>query len=473
MNMRWRHAALLVLCAAIGNAWSQTAITVANHSFEIDPITGENAPAFVVDLVPNGWTRDGQSGVVGLLAPNATGSNQFYPGTTAGFAGSKVMFQFDGASGIRQDLSATLLANTRYTIALASGTRGSAGGSFAGYDIRLETLSGALVGQWIGANNNLAPVASFANTTRTFVTGPAPAGLGEKLRIRLLQASPGSGYTDLDNVRVTYSPATPHAAGTPIDVVIVAGQSNAMGWSSNAAQLSAGNRHYADAPDTRALLGYRFKGLNAPAANVGSIGQLATQGSGFDGHFDGFGPELSMGSDLAIGTDRRIAIIKYTVGAAGLEQNFKKTNPTGQPLYGVMISHIETMLTQLRNQGYVPRLRAMFWLQGETDALYGSSALYASNIRQFMSDVRDDTGAPWLQFYLTELNRNMPALTNAPGATVVNQALASVASEHPCDVQVIPVQDIKEPFADSIHYNANQSITIGQRWAAAYLARNP
>jgi hypothetical protein len=461
--------------AVPGHVHAQTPISIVNHSFETDAITGSTAPAYSVGGAPTGWVATGTSGARGLLAPNATSSDAFYPGATSGFDGNKVEFHYAGAAGIRQTLGETLAAGTRYTLTVATGTRATKNGApFGGYDIRLDTESGALVGSWIGAGRNPAPLLQFADTSRSFVTGPAPSGLGERLRISLSMPGAGNSYADLDNVRLTKA-AEPRAAGDDaIDVVIVAGQSNAQGWGANAAQLSGANRSYADAPDPRALLGYRLKNLPDPLDNVGSIGQLDTQGAGFAGNYDGFGPELSLGSDLAAAGPHRIAVIKYAIGSAGLQQNYKKLSPTGVAHYAPMIDHVKAMLGQLTAQGYTPTIRAMFWLQGETDALDTSHApLYAANIKQFITDVRSDLAAPDLPFHLTEINPNMPTLKGLAGTTKVNDALLAAAQADPTRVFFITTRDIKTGFADATHYSADQTIDIGRRWARSYLSHSP
>lgn len=273
---------------------------------------------------------------------------------------------------------------------------------------------------------------------------------------------------------LTKQPAPLHAALAPIDVVIVAGQSNAQGSMVDSAALSAANRHYADSPDPRALLGYRLRYLSDAKDNIGSMGGMGTQGSGFM-NVDGFGPELSLGSDLAVGGNRPFAVIKYAIASAGLNQNFKKTGPTGQALYPAMLAHIQQMQADLRAQGYAPRLRALFWLQGETDTVASSDAnAYGANINQLMADLRADTASPDLQFYFTQLNPNMSFLAAQPGTATVNGAMQSAAQADPTRVFFVRTDDITGGFADgTLHYTANQEITIGQKWAARYLQRNP
>ncbi|KRD31438.1 hypothetical protein ASE35_15680 [Lysobacter sp. Root916] len=478
MSIIARFLAIATLCLSFaGAASAQTAIAINNPSFETDPIAGAQAPVFQI-RVPTGWTAVGPSQGSGLLAPNATSNDTFYPGATYGFDGNQIAFRYQDGGALEQVLSERLQANTRYTLSVASGTRApDAQGRdlFAGYDIRLETENGHLVGAWSGIGRNLAPSAQFTDTTRMFDSGPAPAGVGERLRIRLRQVVPNYGYTDLDNVRLSKTPL-PARATLPIDVVIVAGQSNAHGWTARSDQLGTANAPYALWPDSRALLGYHQRSISDAVANIGSMGQLDTQGSGFSGNYDGFGPELSLGGDLAALNKAPIAVIKYAVGGAGLYYGFQKRNPAGyEALYPPMIQHIQTMLAQLRAQGYTPRLRAMFWLQGETDAIYGGAAQYEANIKQFIADVRTDIEAPELQFYLTQINPYMPAFASYQ-ATVhqVNMGMVNAAAADPSRVFFVATDDIRCGFApDGIHYTANQTIAIGQRWANLYLRFNP
>lgn len=467
-SRRIRIACTLAL-AWIASPASAAEVAIVNPSFEQDSFAGE----FTVTNAVSGWRALGEGGQRGLLAPDAPGTQTFYSGATPGFDGKNIEFHWNGQSGIEQVLTGRLQANTRYTLTVASGTRNGGGGAFGRYDIRLTTETGKPVVSWSGASRNLAAPGTFADTGRSFETGANPSGLGERLRIELRGGPLANTYVDLDNVRLVAAPVAARPASTPIDVFIVSGQSNSQGWGANSARLSAGNRHYADVPDPRALLGYRQHLLGDALASIGSMAQLDTQGSGFSGNFDGFGPELALGSDYAVGSDKPVAIIKYAVGAAGLAQNFVKTGASGAPLYPTLIQHIQAMLAELRGQGYAPTLRAMFWLQGESDALFGTSAAYGANLSRFIADVRTDVQAPQLRFYATQINPNMPAFADSAaraGMQQVNAGMVQAANADPQRVFYVRTDDISAGFADNIHYSADQTIDIGRRWAARYLS---
>ncbi|MGC4017116.1 MAG: sialate O-acetylesterase [Luteolibacter sp.] len=450
-------------------------IAIVNAGFEADPIAGENAPVFEVRAAaPTGWSYvQGVTGMSGLLAPMNAADNakpDFYPAKATGFEGTRACFFYQNGA-IQQTLEAKLEPNTTYTLSVASGTRLK--GAFGGYAITLDTTSGTLIGSWRGVNHNIAKAGTFADTTRSFTTGPNPPGAGEKLRITLAQGTGQAGgddYTDLDNVRLTAVPATARPAKCPVDVFFVSGQSNAHGWKADAAALSPANRHYADAPDPRALLAYAERNLPEPIDNIGSPGQLGVQGAGFGGSFSGFGPELSAGTDLAAGLKGHVAMIKYAIGSAGLEQNFLKTGVTAKPHYEAMLATFRDSLAELKRQGYEPHLKGFFWLQGETDSGGEEAARYATNMTRFITDLRTDLGAPDLRVFLTEINGQMPALKPRAGTAQVNTGMQACAAADPL-VKFIPISDISTGFADAIHYSADQEIDIGQRWAKAWFAK--
>jgi len=82
--------------------------------------------------------------------------------------------------------------------------------------------------------------------------------------------------------------------------------------------------------------------------------------------------------------------------------------------------------------------------------------------------VRTDLNARTLQFILTEINSNLPAFALSQGGVAqVNQAMVNLQKTDP-NVTFVTTADITNGFADTIHYSADQIITIGQRWASAF-----
>jgi fibronectin type 3 domain-containing protein len=455
-----------------------TLLSISNAGFDIDTITGANAPGYQI-VTPTGWTVSGtnSSSYIGLINPLSLGVYT----STNGYSVPNALESFsgDGVANptVSQVLSSTLQANTTYTVSVQVGNRTS--GTWGGYHILLETTNGTLVGDWVGVINYAAPVGNvaatgtFATTARSFTTGSNPPGLGQKLQIVLSQGAPTAGsYNDFDNVSVVATPTTGHTNGTPIDVFISAGQSNDQGAYAFVPDLSQTNLHYANAPDSRALFAYKHAQYNAPTLswNTGSVGQLSPDGAGHGENLPGFGPELPVGTDLAVRFGKPLVMIKFAAGGADLHTDFLKSDNF---LYPEMITEITNSLQQLTAQGYIPTIRGFFWLQGEGDAT-ANPTTYTNDIAQFVSDVRSDLKVPKLEFVLTQINSNMPAFANyQTGVAEVNAAMTTLVSSD-TNVKFVTTDDMISGFGDgNIHYSADQIVTVGQRWAVAYSPQIP
>jgi len=196
-------SSLLVLATGLAGSAQGAVVTVDNPSFESPVYTttdkGINAP-------PASWT----------------GVNSFWWGTafplnipaniTAPPDGSKQAIWVNGRTpdqggipaGAYQVLTATLLANTTYTLTVDAGwpTTDTFGGGVIslGYgttpSVNLLTATSVV--------DNAPAAGTWTTWTSTFVTGAAPAGLGEVLRIELMAGNYANGIqTWYDDVRLT------------------------------------------------------------------------------------------------------------------------------------------------------------------------------------------------------------------------------------------------------------------------------
>lgn len=205
-------------------------IPIANSGFESNAI-GQGA--FSV-LVPQGWAIydpgfiiNQNQNSVGVIRPDVPQS--FFPtGAPEGVNAALVFLAGaqTAVAGLRQTLTNSLQANTRYRCSvqvgnIASGTSlpGSADGGGVFYDLdgfpgyRIDVLAGASV---IGSDSNsigaTIPEGVFQQARFYFDTSPAPAQLGQPLSIRLVNlkfpATPGSPNieVDFDDVRLSAGP---------------------------------------------------------------------------------------------------------------------------------------------------------------------------------------------------------------------------------------------------------------------------
>ena len=168
-------------------------IFIANNSFEnrvISNTTGVIGSSGTVVL--GGWTFD--SGVNNGGFANPTIGQTNLPGSWYGPSptlpnGNQIAWSNGGT--ISQTLSATLQANTRYTLGAYVGRRVS-NAAFAGYNI--ELLAGNTV---LASNNSVTPAAgSFGYVTVDYTSGISVTP-GQALQIRLTS---NGVQTNFDNI---------------------------------------------------------------------------------------------------------------------------------------------------------------------------------------------------------------------------------------------------------------------------------
>jgi hypothetical protein len=162
-------------------------ITINNPSFETPALSCTAGPGCFSEDVFNSWIP---SGAVATFRPSVGPGQEF----TAIPDGLQVAAIANGSAGeIYQDLSATLSANTTYTLTFWAGQRSDFPFD-PGYTVSLMANGSTTLASDTGAS----PIAgSFVQRTLSFATGASPAQLGQTLRIDIF-APAGSGQADFD-----------------------------------------------------------------------------------------------------------------------------------------------------------------------------------------------------------------------------------------------------------------------------------
>jgi hypothetical protein len=226
----------------------------------------------------------------------------------------------------------------------------------------------------------------------------------------------------------------------PLHVQIIAGQSNAEGYGIST-DLTVNHASLVD-PYPNVL--YRASsGDFTPLQPVQRSWGLS------------FGPELSMGRYLDRFTDEKILIIKYALGSTSLAINW---NPETGTQYNTMMKRVKSGLNYYLARGYEPTIQGFTWIQGEEDARQGSMApVYATNLENFISSVREDLESPNLPMVVARIN--------APGRVyrdLVRNAEVSVSDQMD---QAIWMDTDTLPLRDLVHYSGEGQYTLGQRLA--------
>jgi hypothetical protein len=237
-----------------------------------------------------------------------------------------------------------------------------------------------------------------------------------------------------------------------LDVVLVAGQSNAIGWDNDFGDLPLelqGNQLN--------LFTYDFNtddDLPYYPRKTGRNEFLHPVSSMF------WGTEITAGDYIYKNNGNRIvAFIK--VGRGGINMTSWEE---GNFVYDDAVATIIDGMNGFRELGYVPKIRTMIWMQGESDATTGSlsSQYYDRNIsffENFPLSIKEPIPSiiiPRIQEYL---------LPERPYESVIRDACDELGKRD--DVTVLSTDDLT--FADGIHYDANSRITLGERIGAVIL----
>lgn len=105
-----------------------------------------------------------------------------------------------------------------------------------------------------------------------------------------------------------------------------------------------------------------------------------------------FGPELGMAEKLSRAVLKSpVFIIKYTYGGTALKDEWRPPSCKGSTghLYTETVEYVRVQCELLRSMGFEPVIKAICWMQGESDAEREEFEDYAFLERGFIRDLRD------------------------------------------------------------------------------------
>ena len=113
-------------------------------------------------------------------------------------------------------------------------------------------------------------------------------------------------------------------------------------------------------------------------------------------------------------------------------------------------------------------LRAILWLQGESDSSLETRAdTYQQNLIHFIMDFRTDLGLPELPFVCATIGSFLEE-SRWPYKDQINGILLGVSNTIPFAV-CADVRDLTGNIGDNVHYNAASQEQIGRRMAEKYI----
>lgn len=173
--------------------------------------------------------------------------------------------------------------------------------------------------------------------------------------------------------------ARPGVFSPPVDLFLMAGQSNMQGFKGDAAFYP----HDPQGLDKDILFYWVNPGSGSSG---GKWTKMQPQGGLFPkGHF---GPEVTFARELEK-AGYNPAIFKFSLGGTSLALDWRAPGQEG--LYDEMVSELYKAIALLEKEGYTVNVRAFVWIQGETDSKSKSFAKwYAPRFRLLINDLKNN-----------------------------------------------------------------------------------
>ena len=268
----------------------------------------------------------------------------------------------------------------------------------------------------------------------------------------------------------------------PIDVVVISGQSNAVGCTfTKCIKRSIGSSKETEymrgyegikiaydcwTKDVKADNSFYFFSQNK-SKDDGFVKVMLGQGNSQAT----FGPEIGIAERMHEKYAGKLFLIKYACGASNLKDDWTKRN---SPMYGRFIEYVKKQMGNLKEQGYEPTIKAFCWMQGEGDSYPGYYDEYYDNLKEFVGNVRTD---------LKELSGNVDVpfidagINNSPQWQYyrkVNEAKEQFANDSENNIYIDTIQaglhTNEEPFdnVDTAHYDTESQVQLGNLFAEQF-----
>jgi len=267
------------------------------------------------------------------------------------------------------------------------------------------------------------------------------------------------------------------------DLILVAGQSNAVGFDAYGEELPA------DPKDAATMFWWRvgdpppdeFDGTSArqwstlqfqprtPAMEGDAAKKVGRQYGNFNKKSKGgFGPEIGMVRTLATKESRPLAVIKTAFSGTSVAADWNVGLPgKADACYRAMIDEAKAAITSARAKDITLRPRAFVWVQGESDANAKDAPVYVANLSAMLKSLRTELGAPDL-ILLLGVNTRFGNGKNAfmPKVIAAQQEVAAALPR----ARYVDTAGAETLPPSHTHFTAVGTLEIGRRYAEALLA---
>jgi hypothetical protein len=267
------------------------------------------------------------------------------------------------------------------------------------------------------------------------------------------------------------------------DLILVAGQSNAVGYDAYAEELPA------DPKDAATMFWWRvgdpppdeFDGSSArqwttlqfqprtPAMPAVDGKKVARQYGNFNKKTKGgFGPEIGMVRTLATKESRPLAVIKTAFSGTSVAADWNVGLPgKADTCYRAMIDETKAAIAAAQAKDVTLRPRAFVWVQGESDANAKDAAAYVTNLSAMLKSLRTELNAPDL-ILLLGVNTRFGNDKNVfmPKVIAAQQEVAATLPR----ARYVDTAGAETLPPSHTHFTAAGTLEVGRRYAEALLS---
>lgn len=256
-----------------------------------------------------------------------------------------------------------------------------------------------------------------------------------------------------------------------INLVILAGQSNALGFPNDGDYYTNSMPSYlkANQSDVRT---WNY----TPAYGVDRWSDEPLR----PGSWEMWGLELQMMHDIQQVHEGDVALIKVAYGSTSFWNNWLKdaVPSPGAQMYDRAVEIINECFGDLEGEGFTVNPLMFVWVQGEHDTVTNApqpstSLAYFDNYTNFWADLCADTGLPTdMQTILSPLSPlyvgQQGGLSEPAYVLNVKQAQTNLATTY-SHIDLLDVSDAE--WYSGVHYSGAYLNTMGSRCASNYLSR--
>jgi lysophospholipase L1-like esterase len=259
------------------------------------------------------------------------------------------------------------------------------------------------------------------------------------------------------------------------DLILVAGQSNAVGFNAKPTELPANPvdekimfwwRCGDPPPDERdSTSAGKWTHLQAQPLGDPRPPRADRQYGNFAQPEGGFGPEIGFARTLFAQEHKPLAVVKAAFSGTSLGGDWNSSDPgPAGSCYRALVSEAKAAIAAAKAQDVALRLRALVWVQGESDANVNAAPRYEKALGDMIAALRRDLDAPQL-IALLALNTHFGGDKN-PFVPKIADAQRALASKDP---RCAYVDTSAASIANAAHFDTAGTIEVGGLFARALL----